>query len=131
MGAKVHDFFDHLTGTFVVLVGLHGPLASTTTGQDGAPQDKTIQVAIITAIGVVIAAGCTAFASTFQRERAPRSTVPSNDNFTRDYIRGLVRDQKEFRETQTKYRMLREACLERDLDPDVLIREQEGQHEQQ
>lgn len=111
-GAGVHDF----------VLGLISAGTSTSSGTD-----STVKVAIVTAVGLVIAAAITAFASTFQRERAAHSPAPAADNFTRDYINGLVRDQRELRNLREKHYHLREACLERDLDPDQLIHEQENQ----
>lgn len=91
--------------------------------------DNTVKVAVVTAIGVVIAAGITAFASTFQRRghsTQPPVPVPVNPNdFSRDYVNGLVHDRRTLNKLQAKYAYLREACLERGLDPDDLIREQE------
>ena len=89
--------------------------------------DSSVKVAIVTTIGVVLAAGITAIASTFQREKSPRSTVTAADKYTRDYINGLLQDQREYRKLQKKYNSLREGCIEHGLDPDHLIHEQEQQ----
>lgn len=115
-GAGVHDLVSYLID--------HAPSAVVASGSSGS--SDTVKVAIVTAIGVVLAAAITAIASTFQREKSAKSTVPASDTLTRDYVRGLVQDQKELRKLQIRYAHLREACLERHLDPDELIREQEN-----
>lgn len=99
-------------------------LAAPSSGSSSA-DDSALKVAVVTAVGVVLAAAITAFASTFQRERSARSTQAADQTFTKQYIETLQRDQRELRRVQLLYTLLREGCFENNVDPDVLIAEQE------
>lgn len=88
-----------------------------------SPPDSTFRVAIVGAIGLVLATSITAIASTFKRDSSARPQ-PGND-VTRRYIAGLEKDRRDYGRLRDEYAHLREACIERDLNPDQMIHEQE------
>lgn len=88
-----------------------------------SPPDNTVKVAIIGAIGLVLATTVTAVASTFKKDKD--RPAPGTDA-SRRYIAALEKDRREYGKLREEHAHLREACLRRQLDPDALIREQGG-----
>jgi hypothetical protein len=103
---------------------LLGRVAQGSNPPSNSVSDSTVKVAIVTAIGLVVATAITAFASTFKREPSRTGTATQNETFTRQYISGLEKDRRELGKLRINHQHLREACLDRGLDPDDLIREQ-------
>jgi hypothetical protein len=87
-------------------------------------RDNTVKVAVVTALGLVMATGITAIATTFRRVPSARSTLVANDNFTKQYIAGLERDRKELIRVRRDLNLLRESVIDRGMNPDHLIHEQ-------
>lgn len=106
----------------VVLWSLLDPSTSPS-NQIPRPPDNTLKVAIVGAIGLVLATAITAMASTFRRD--PSAHGHNIDDVTRRYIAGLERDRRDYGKVREEHSHLREACLQRGLNPDDLIHEQE------
>lgn len=128
----MHDFVHHFLVPFLQLVADPSSSSSSSPGVPQAPtppsHDNTVKVAIVTTLGLVFATSITAIASTFRRASSAHSTVAASDasdNFTKRYISGLEKDRRELGKIREVYSLLRESCIDRGLNPDHLIMEQE------
>jgi hypothetical protein len=91
-----------------------------------SPPSTDIKVALITAVGLVLAAVVTGLIGTIKREATPRSTVESSDALTLEMVRevqeALDTCNADLGAVREKYALLREACWRKRLDPDELIK---------
>ncbi len=104
--------------------------ASYYAGMPLAEGSSDVKVAVVTTIGVVVAAGLTALATTLQRDKTPpqpatTGTPSTTEVLVQQYIAGLESDrdqkQKDLDAMRVLHGKLRDACWERGLDPDDLI----------
>lgn len=123
----MHELLHHVLIPYLQL--LLDPTGSVSPSNPTVPvapsQDNAVKITVITTVGLVVATSITAFVSTFRRDASARSTVTASDNFTKQYILGLERDRKEMNKIRQAYMHLREAVIDRGINPDHLIAEQE------
>lgn len=87
---------------------------------------SNLQVAIVTTVGVVIAAAITALASKAKKEPTPSPATPL-DQYVVQYISTLEHDRNELLSTRDSYQLLRDAVWDVGIDPDELIARQREQ----